>query len=993
MLLRLNSIFWRISILTLITIIHKVSLQCPNIPADSTGILNSVPYSNMAPIPGFETFNIDAISYNYTYVPSGTQMNITGEDTFQYRIAMGVGSCGPVYPCCFSSGITIIPDTTEEKNWLVSDHYMTDAQVIQVQILCDKIPIYPVADCRTTSQVYYYESDNAVTIDSAVLSEFSLATNSINQAMNDKLIHASFTKAKKGFYIGVLNNGYCAQISAVQIFYSICPSLDINQLNSLPETPVPTESEEPTAFNLSCPVGSVSFQQAECYSNGSWRVPESVECVCERGWREVTSSSSSNLSCVACPENTYKNVIGNERECVSCPEMSSTNGMTASVMCECDDGWYRSEEESVDVLCGRSPSVVRNIRLERGTESVEETRDIRVVWEEPVDVWGRSVSYNVSLYSDGLWWSGRGTENLFYELSESELGESSREYLLEVTPLNTLSVLSGVENKVSVRFVSRFPEVVNGSLRWNPSGSLVEWEYNKLEGGVSELSFELNYTSIGGEMRQERVNGCSPVSPAVYRCSVTVIELDESMDILLTLIPLSSNEIGDTLSQRFNLITAQPPSNSDRGSLVGFIVTPAIILLFLFILTICLVIGLCFYRRRRRTSTFDYEFPLKSYPQEKLYQDPGLYNDLNTAVRRFAKEIDHEELEFLDNIGEGEFADVCRGILKKQGQRIDVAIKILKPNALLRNKEDFLSEASIMGQFKHPNVIFLYGVTLNKPIVIVTPFMENGSLDDFLKQREFTMTAIQKVAICIGVASGMEYFTKIGFVHRDLAARNVLIDIDWTPKISDFGLSRETEESFYNVRTGGKIPIRWTAPEAIAYRKFNEASDVWSFGVLVWEVTSYGKVPYSGIENFDVLGEVQAGYRLEKPDSCPATLYDLMLTCWRSDCDLRPKFTDIKMKLNDLIDSNFGTKLRNRQNRSSFIDPKTSSLDGWLSSINLPRYITNFQEGGYCYLAQIYSMTNEDLINLGILPVGHRVKILNSISEMHSLMLGQVNMA
>ena len=566
MILKLNSIFWRISILTLISIIHKVSLQCPNIPADSTEILNSVPYSNMAPIPGFERFDIDAISYNYTYVPPGAQMNITAEDTFQYRIAIGSGSCGPIYPCCLLTGFPITPDTTEETNWLVSDHYMTDAQVIQVQILCDAIFGYPVADCRTTSQVYYYESDNAVTIDSAVLSEFSLASNSINQAMNDELIHASFTKAKKGFYIGILNNGYCAQISAVQIFYSICPSLDINQLNSLPETPVPRESEEPTAFNLSCPVGSVSFQQAECYSNGSWRVPESVECVCERGWREVTSSSSSssNLSCVACPENTYKNVIGNERGCVSCPEMSSTNGMTASVMCGCDDGWYRSEEESVDVLCGRSPSVVRNIRLERGTESVEETRDIRVVWEEPVDVWNRSVSYNVSLYSDGLWWSGRRTDNLFYELSESELGESSREYLLEVTPLNTLSVLSGVENNVSVRFVSRFPEVVNGSLRWNASGSLVEWEYNKLEGGVSELSFELNYTSIGGEMRQERVNGCSPVSPAVYRCSVTVTELNESMDILLTLISLSSYEIGDTLSQRFNLVELSSNCEENR---------------------------------------------------------------------------------------------------------------------------------------------------------------------------------------------------------------------------------------------------------------------------------------------------------------------------------------------------------------------------------------------------------------------------------------------
>ena len=988
MILKRNSKFFWIYILTLTVIIHEVSLQeCTQIPASTRDILNSVIYSSST-IPGFQTFDLDAITYTYTFNNPINQNPETGVDSFKCRTVTTV-LCGPAYGCCFSSGEAIITNTTEEKNWLVSAHYMTDAEVIQVQVLCDTILTYQVPDCRNTSRVYYYESDNAVTIDSAILSEFSLASNSINQSVNDRLIHASFTKTKKGFYIGIMNNGYCAQISTVQIFYFICPSISINQLNLLPETPVPRVSEEPTVYNLSCPVGSVSLQRAECYSNGSWRVPEYVECVCERGWSEVASSPT----CVACPENSYKKAFGNDSECVACPEMSGTNGSTGSVLCGCDVGWYRSEEESVDLLCGRSPSAVRNVRLERGTTgSGEESSGIRVAWDEPVDVWNRSVSYNVSLYSDGLRWSGR-SGRLWYELTESELGGSSREYLLEVTSLNSLAVLSGVVNSVSVRFVSAFPEVVSESLRLNGTSSELEWEY-QLEGGVSKLRFELNYTSIGGVMRQEIVNGCSPVSTVLYKCSVAVFELNVSIDIVLTLLPISSNGFGGKLSRSFNVnaFTASQPTNPSQSISVAFIIAPTIIVLLLFISIVGLLIGLYLYRRKQKSSSFDYHFDSKSYPLEKLYQDPGLYNDLNTAVRRFAKEINHEDLQFLENIGEGEFADVCKGILKKQEQRIEVAIKILKSNAIQKNKEDFLSEASIMGQFKHPNVIFLYGVTLNKPIVIVTPFMENGSLDDFLAQKEFSLTAIQQVAICIGVASGMEYFTKIGFVHRDLAARNVLIDSDWTPKISDFGLSRETEESFYNVRTGGKIPIRWTAPEAIAYRKFNEASDVWSFGVLMWEVTSYAKTPYSGIENFDVLGEVQAGYRLEKPDFCPDSIYDLMLSCWKSDCELRPKFTDIKIQLNTLVENNFGTRAKNRQNRASFIDPKACSLDAWLDSINFSRYIVNFQEGGYCYLAQIYSLTSEDLIKLGIIPIGHRTKILNSISELHRMMLQQVNL-
>ena len=193
--------------LVVTSIAHEVSLQgCTQIPASTRDILNSVIYSSgSTTIPGFQTFDLDAISYTFTYNNSVTQNQETSVDSFKCRTATTV-SCGPGYSCCLSSGEAIITNTTLEKNWLVSAHYMTDAEVIQVQVLCDTILTYQVPDCRNTSRVYYYESDNAVTIDSAILSEFSLASNSINQSVNDRLIHASFTKTKKGFYIGIMNN-------------------------------------------------------------------------------------------------------------------------------------------------------------------------------------------------------------------------------------------------------------------------------------------------------------------------------------------------------------------------------------------------------------------------------------------------------------------------------------------------------------------------------------------------------------------------------------------------------------------------------------------------------------------------------------------------------------------------------------------------------------------------------------------------------------------
>ena len=973
-------------------------------------IYNSTVESSTDPVPGWDFFDENKIYSNF--------------DSVKWIFNSNSGNTGPEYIVCAGSQQTTVNNSLE-SNWLVSNYYTSDANVIHVRVDCRKFPIYPNSglNCHEVFTIHFYESDSPVNV-SESLNLFIEIETSVTESNSSVL--AKIGKSKRGFYIAFHNTGYCVGLTSFLFYYEICPAI---QSNSLPETPVPRESEEPTAFNLSCPVGSVSFQQAECYSNGSWRVPESVECVCERGWREVTSSNSSNLSCVACPENTYKDVIGNERGCVSCPEMSSTNGMTASVMCECDDGWYRSEEESVDLLCGRSPSVVRNIRLERGTESVEETRDIRVMWEEPADVWNRSVSYNVSLYSDGLWWSGRRTDNLFYELSESEFGESSREYLLEVTSLNTLSVLSGVENNVSVRFVSRFPEVVNGSLRWNASGSLVEWEYNKLEGGVSELSFELNYTSIGGEMRQERVNGCSPVSPAVYRCSVTVIELDENMDIVLTLIPLSSNEIGDTLSRSFNLskeyvlnshttssiiinsspsypVTNGTPPSSEMPLLVEsimfyLILSSLLLTVFIFIcllmsfIVCCLLIKkrflkICrFFSATKDTAKYVMVDDATEKPRtnQSSYQNPDMFVNLRDAVRYFAKEVNNSDIKIDRVIGNGEFGDVCKGTLNQDGHSIEVALKTLKPDIPEKHKLDFYREASVMGQFDNENIIRLLGVTLQHPVMIVTPFMSNGSLDVFLQDRKQDLTLEQQGKIALGVASGMVYLSSISFVHRDLAARNVLVAHNLTPKIIDFGLSRETEEDVYTMSKGGLVAVRWTALEAILYKRFNTASDVWSFGVLLWEIMSLGTMPYKELDLIPLVEQLQVGYRMQAPDYCPHQLYQLMSSCWLEDPIQRPSFVEIHSILSKLIESHFGNSKRNRLSSSNQADHMNfSSVLDWLASLEMDRYEENFTENGYSSISTVWRLDQHDLLRIGIIPCKHRNKIMTSIRKTNQLL-------
>ncbi|XP_075854003.1 ephrin type-A receptor 5 isoform X5 [Microcebus murinus] len=382
-------------------------------------------------------------------------------------------------------------------------------------------------------------------------------------------------------------------------------------------------------------------------------------------------------------------------------------------------------------------------------------------------------------------------------------------------------------------------------------------------------------------------------------------------------------------------------------------------------------------------------------PGVRTYIDPHTYEDPNQAVHEFAKEIEASCITIERVIGAGEFGEVCSGRLKLPGKReLPVAIKTLKVGYTEKQRRDFLGEASIMGQFDHPNIIHLEGVvTKSKPVMIVTEYMENGSLDTFLKKNDGQFTVIQLVGMLRGIAAGMKYLSDMGYVHRDLAARNILINSNLVCKVSDFGLSRVLEddpEAAYTTR-GGKIPIRWTAPEAIAFRKFTSASDVWSYGIVMWEVVSYGERPYWEMTNQDVIKAVEEGYRLPSPMDCPAALYQLMLDCWQKDRNSRPKFDEIVNMLDKLIRNPSSLKtLVNASCRVSNLLAEHGSLGSgayrsvgeWLEAIKMGRYTEIFMENGYSSMDAVAQVTLEDLRRLGVTLVGHQKKIMNSLQEM-----------
>ncbi|XP_041115779.1 ephrin type-A receptor 6-like [Polyodon spathula] len=386
------------------------------------------------------------------------------------------------------------------------------------------------------------------------------------------------------------------------------------------------------------------------------------------------------------------------------------------------------------------------------------------------------------------------------------------------------------------------------------------------------------------------------------------------------------------------------------------------------------------------------------FPGIKTYVDPDTYEDPTQAVHEFAKEIDPSTIRIERVIGAGEFGEVCSGRLKSPGKReIPVAIKTLKGGYVDRQRRDFLREASIMGQFDHPNIIRLEGVvTKSRPVMIVVEYMENGSLDTFLRKHDGHFTVIQLVGMLRGIASGMKYLSDMGYVHRDLAARNILVNSNLVCKVSDFGLSRVLEddpEAAYTT-SGGKIPIRWTAPEAIAYRKFSSVSDIWSYGIVMWEVMSYGERPYWEMSNQDVILSIEEGYRLPAPMGCPVTLHQLMLQCWQKERSHRPTFTELVSFLDKLI--------RNPSSLQTLVEdvqgfpespgdvpeyPLFISIGDWLDSIKMSQYKNNFMASGFTTLDCVSRMSIDDVRRIGVTLIGHQRRIVSSIQTLRLQMM------
>ncbi|XP_054992516.1 proto-oncogene tyrosine-protein kinase ROS isoform X2 [Sorex araneus] len=266
-------------------------------------------------------------------------------------------------------------------------------------------------------------------------------------------------------------------------------------------------------------------------------------------------------------------------------------------------------------------------------------------------------------------------------------------------------------------------------------------------------------------------------------------------------------------------------------------------------------------------------------------------------------------------LGSGAFGEVYEGtavdILGIGSGETKVAVKTLKKGSTDQEKIEFLKEAHLMSKFNHPNILKQLGVCLlNEPQYIILELMEGGDLLTYLRKARMTtshgplLTLVDLIDLCIDISRGCVYLEQMHFIHRDLAARNCLVSVkDYTSrlrivKIGDFGLARDIyKNDYYRKRGEGLLPVRWMAPESLMDGIFTTQSDVWSFGILIWEILTLGNQPYPALSNLDVLNYVQTGGRLEPPKNCPDDLWNLMNQCWAQEADERPAFQKIQDQL------------------------------------------------------------------------------------------------
>lgn len=580
-----------------------------------------------------------------------------------------------------------------------------------------------------------------------------------------------------------------------------------------------------------------STPKIECESNGQWGVMQGF-CVCGAGYE-----AEGNM-CKACGLGSYK-AANESGECQLCPPNSRTSSEGAS-KCDCGEGYARLQNDPPQLGCTRSPSAPINLTIHHLSST-----DLIVNWTTPTDLGGREeVMYDVECRQ---------------KTEESHAPWIPCDNTVLITPQST-----GLTETVA-----------------------------KMTGLQAHVSYQLSVRAYNRISQKLGTSGSSQ--------SITILKTP----VVITAVPVPTPAAMQELK-----------TPVIAGMLCGIL-----LLLVLIPAAFCLIRS--GYSKSREDQEMElmplqgvgsvYRAPEESQttPPQQTTSSVLFLDSVNESLLSGIKDVlvDRSRITLGKELGRGEFGAVYEGIfLSEDNENIQVAVKTMKVG--INSQDDlqsFLKEAEIMQHFDHDNIVKLLGVTLETvqnssipvPLVIL-PFLKHGDLRRFLiatRYGDIPMFVPHQslLRFMIDIASGMEYLSSKGFLHRDLAARNCMLGDDLCVRVADFGLSKQIFSSnYYRQKVAIRMPIKWMAIESLSESIYTSKSDVWSFGVTMWEIVSRGRTPYPGIPNHELLELLENGHRLKQGD-CDSKLYEVMLSCWHKEPSQRPCFAELAQRLKALL--------------------------------------------------------------------------------------------